>query len=164
MDSAAWAAIIGALGGTALGSFIAGLFSSTSSERQRRKEYLAVRKATYSTYAAALMAHYTALRSLKTDASALMRDASLASGRFNVVSALSASVTQGLGAVMVEGPSQTARFAELATLALDDSTSQLRRWIESGASEEDPVDLDGVDGQIKEFMRSARRSLRHPPT
>lgn len=149
--------------GVALGAGITGGFSWSGGERQRKKEHLAVRKATYSACATALMAHYTALQSIKTDASTLVGEGSLTSGRFNELSALYTSVMQGVGAVMVEGPSQTARFAEQAALALEDSATKLRRWIESGAREEESVDLGSTDGQVKSFMQSARHSLRHPP-
>jgi hypothetical protein len=155
----AYAGLVGVVAGTVItagGAWIGG-------NRQRMKEHLAVRKTTYSAYATALMTHYAALQSLKNDVSVLGPGESLAPGRFSQVSELYLSVMQSLGAVIVEGPSQTIRFARRAALALEGSTEELRGWIESGASEEESVNLDGVDGRIRLFMRSARHSLRHTP-
>jgi hypothetical protein len=163
MNSAVWAAIIGALGGTALGAFISGYVSWTSSERQRKKEYLGVRKATYSACATALMTHYTALQALRNESRALRGDTSLAAERFAKLSALNTVAMQSVAAVMVEGPSQTASVAEDAARALEWSSKNLRRWIVSKDSEPPPSDLDSSYGYVADFMMAARRSVRHPP-
>ena len=163
MDSAVWAAIIGALGGTALGAFISGYVSWTSSERQRIKEYLGVRKTTYSACATALMAHYTALQSLRNESRALRDDTSLVAERFKELSALNTVAMQSVAAVMVEGPAQTASVAEDAARALEWSSRNLRRWMVSSERGPQPSDLDSSYDYVAAFMMEARRSLRHPP-
>ncbi|MFD8391198.1 hypothetical protein ACFV2N_18865 [Streptomyces sp. NPDC059680] len=163
MDSAVWAAIIGALGGTAVGAFISGFVALSRSQLQRTKEYLVVRKATYSACATALMTHYTALQSLKSDCHTLRQDTTLAAERFQRLSALNTVAMQSVAAVMVEGPSQTASAAEEAARALEWSSKNLRRWIVSSKSEPPPSDLDSSYDYVEVFMMTARRSLRHPP-
>ena len=162
MNSAVEAAIIGTLGGTAVGAFVTGVVAWYGGERQRKKEHLVVRKATYSACATALMTHYTALRSLTNESYALKENSSLSGERFNRLSALHTVAIQSVAAVMVEGPSRTAKVAEEAARALERSSKRLRRWIVSRESEP-PPDLGNPYSYVEEFMELARYSLRYAP-